>query len=240
MPSVPFFISKRYTLSKKDSRFISLISTISVIGISLGVAALIIALSILNGFEETITNKIVDFDSHIKISSYKHLLPDYEKNQKEIKDIVHPYDIYVNPYLSSLVIIGTKQIKEGVSLKGINPFDSWSGLRENITAGSFDLTEGSEKIIIGQKLANKLHASVNDELTVFALKDNQLPSPQNLPNIMKLRISGIFESGMAAYDDLIAYINLESSQDLFAIGNNINGYDIRINNISKIDSLNRS
>ena len=71
----PFYISKRFTFSRKDSRFFSFISVISVIGISLGVATLIIALSILKGFEKTITNKIIDFDSHIKLSSLIATLP---------------------------------------------------------------------------------------------------------------------------------------------------------------------
>ena len=112
MPSVPFFISKRYIFSKRDSRFINLISTISIIGISLGVATLIIALSILNGFEQTITNKIVDFDSHIKITSYRNTLPDYHRVQPIIKNMLGKYAIYVNPSASNLGIIGTKKIKE--------------------------------------------------------------------------------------------------------------------------------
>lgn len=201
----------------------------------MGVATVIIALSILNGFEETITNKIVDFDSHIKITSYKNTLPDYKTNLSIIKSKLGKYTIHVNPYASNLAIIGTKKIKEGINIKGINTFDDWSGVKGSIIEGHFDLNNG--KIIIGKKLANKLQLRINDEVTVFALKNNQLPSPENFPNIEKYTISGFFESGMAKYDDLIAYISLEEAQGLFSIGDNINGYDIKLNNISKIDSL---
>jgi len=235
MPSVPFFISKRYIFSKKDSRFINLISAISVIGISLGVATLIIALSILNGFEETITNKIVDFDSHIKITSYKNILPDYKINKSLIENLLGDYRVFVNPYASGLTIIGTKKIKEGVSIKGINPADNWKGIEQSIIEGSFSLDEN--KIIVGRKLADKLQLKINDKVTLFALKNNELPSPESFPNIDRFTISGIFESGMAEYDDLIAYISLNDAQKLFSIGENINGYDIKLNNISKIDSL---
>ena len=69
--SFPFFVSKKFVLSKKGSKFITFISSISIVGISLGVATLIIALSILSGFAQTLTNKIIDFDSHITISSYQ-------------------------------------------------------------------------------------------------------------------------------------------------------------------------
>ena len=235
MPSVPFFISKRYIFSKKDSRFINLISAISIIGISLGVATLIIALSILNGFEETITNKIVDFDAHIKITSYKNILPEYKENKTSIENLLGDYKTSVNPFASQLAIIGTKKIKEGVDVKGINPEDKWEGVEGNIIEGNFGLDE--KQIIIGKKLTDKLHAKTGDEVTLFALKNNQLPSPENFPNIDRFTISGIFESGMAEYDDLIAYISLTDAQQLFNIGDNINGYDIKLNNISKIDNL---
>ncbi len=235
MPSVPFFISKRYIFSKRDSRFINLISIISIAGISLGVATLIIALSILNGFEQTITNKIVDFDSHIKITSYRNTLPNYHTVQPIIKNMLGKYAIYVNPSASNLGIIGTKKIKEGVNIKGIDSSDNWNGIKETIIKGKFDLADG--KIIIGEKLANKLRIKVGDKVTLFALKNNQLPSPENFPNVAQYFVSGIFESGMAEYDDLIAYISLKSAQDLFSIGDNINGYDIKLNDISKIDSL---
>ena len=235
MPSVPFFISKRYIFSKKDSRFINLISVISIIGISLGVAILIIALSILSGFEETITNKITDFDSHIKITSYKNILPDHKKNKKLIENIIGNYKDYVNPFASGLVIIGTNKIKDGVSIKGIQKEDNWKGIKQSIVEGNFNLDEN--KIIIGKKLADKLRIKVNDSVTLFALKNNQLPSAENFPNIEKFIVSGIFESGMSEYDDLIAYISLTDAQNLFSIGNNINGYDIKLNNISVIDSF---
>ncbi len=233
--SLPFFISKKYIFSKKDSRFINLISVISVMGISLGVATLIIALSILNGFEETITNKIVDFDSHIKITSYKNILPDYKKVKPLIENLLGDYKIYVNPFASNLAIIGTNKIKEGVSIKGINQNDNWKGIEKSILRGKFNLSEN--KIIIGKKLADKLQVKIDDKVTLFVLKNNQLPSQENFPNIERFTISGIFESGMSGYDDLIAYISLNNAQRLFSIGDNINGYDIKLNNISKIDSL---
>ncbi len=82
----PWFIAKKFIFSKKDSRFINFISSISVVGIALGVATLVIALSVLNGFEQTITNKIVDFDSHIKITSYRSILPDHYKILPQLED----------------------------------------------------------------------------------------------------------------------------------------------------------
>ena len=237
--SFPFYISKKYTFSKKDSRFITFISTISIVGISLGVATLIIALSILNGFSRTITNKIINFDSHIQITSYTGTLPDYQSALPVLEKKLTPFAESINPFVSELAIISSKIIKDGVNIKGIRPEDKWIGVKEDIIKGKFDLSADSDlpSIIIGKKLADKLLVKVGDKVTIFALNKNQIPSPENLPNIKQFRISGIFESGMAAYDDLIAYVNIKTAQSLFNIGNQVTGYDIRLNNISKIDSL---
>ena len=236
--SFPFFISKKFTLSKKDSRFITLISSISVIGISLGVATLIIALSILEGFEETIRKKIIDFDSHIQISSYQNILPNYRRVLPNIVEMLNPFVEDVNPYASNLAIIGSKFAQEGINVKGILPENRSLKLKENIISGEYSLfSEDKPVIIIGKKLADKIFVNVGDEVTIFALNNNRIPSPDNLPNIQKFIVTGIFESGMAEYDDLNAYTNLKTAQQLFNFGDNITGYDIKLNDITKIDSL---
>ena len=130
--SFSFYISKRYIFSKKDSKFISFISTISIAGIALGVATLIIALSILNGFERTITNKVIDFDSHIQISSFTGTLPDYHYALPILKSKLQPFEESINPFVSDLAIISSKTIKDGVSIKGIRSEDYWKGVKEDI------------------------------------------------------------------------------------------------------------
>lgn len=236
--SFPLFISKKFTLSKKNSRFITLISFISVIGISLGVATLIVALSILEGFEKTIQKKIIDFDSHIQISSYQTLLPNYKRIMPNIREMLNSFAEDISPYASNLAIISSKFVQEGVNVKGILPENQTLKLKENIISGeySFDSVE-NPAIIIGKKLADKIFVQVGDGVTIFALNKNQIPSPDNLPNIQKFIVMGIFESGMAEYDDLNAYTTIKTAQTLFNFGDNITGYDIKLNNISKIDSL---
>ncbi len=240
--SFPYFVSKKYTFSRRDSKFITFISSISIIGIALGVATLIIALSILSGFANTITNKIIAFDSHIQIKTYTNVLPDYHSGLPLIQNKIAPYGEYVNPFVSKLAIISSKFGKEGVSIKGIFPDGNYDGVKKDIIDGKFELKSANNipSIIIGKKLANKLLLKVGDKVTIFALTNDQLPSPDNMPNIKRFVVSGIFESGMAAYDDLNAYVNISQAQTLFGIGDNVTGYDIKLNNISKIDSLTSS
>ncbi|NWF89678.1 MAG: ABC transporter permease [Ignavibacteriaceae bacterium] len=235
--SFPLFISKKFTLSRKESRFITIISSISILGISLGVATLIIALSILEGFAETIQKKIIDLDSHIQITSYQTVLPNYKRVLPAIRQILGT-SAEVNPYASNLVIISSKHTKEGVNIKGITPENKSINLEKNIIEGKLDLNNDSPpSIIVGKKLADKLFVKLNDFVTVFALKNNEIPSIDNPPTIEQFKVKGIFETGMAEYDDLIAYTNLTCAQNLFGFGDKITGYDIKLNDISKIDSI---
>ena len=235
---LPLFISKKYTLSRKDSRFITFISSISILGIALGVATLIIALSILKGFANTLTTKIIDFDSHIEINSYQTILPDYHYVLPALEKKLNKSVLSINPFVSKLAIISSGKIKDGVNIKGIRPSDKWKGLQANLVEGNFELSDSSlPTIIIGKKLANKLFAKIGSKVTLFGLNNDKIPSIDNPPNIERFIVSGIFESGMAQYDDLNAYVNLKSAQSLFGIGDNITGYDIRVKDISKIDSL---
>lgn len=230
-----WYIAKTFILSRKDSRFISLISTISIIGIALGVATLVIAISVLKGFEQTITNKIIDFDSHIKITSYRSTLPDYHRTLLWLESRLESFYPEITPFASKLVIVSYKKKKDGINLIGIDPKTEKPFLVRNIVEGEFNLSDNG--ILIGKKLAEKLFVNVGERITVFALSNDQVPSPENLPNIEQYTITGIFESGMTEYDDNYAYTTLESAQKLFDIGDNINGYNIKLGDISKIDSL---
>jgi lipoprotein-releasing system permease protein len=237
--SFPWFIAKKYIFLRKDSPFINLISIISIIGISLGVATLIIALSVLNGFEKTLTDKIVNFDSHIKITSYRIILPNYKSTIPELESYLQKFEPSIFPFASKLGIVSSKKGKEGLNLIGIQSDSFIPGFTNDIIKGEFISDEQNNQIVIGKKLADKLFLDVGDQVTVFALRNDRIPSPSNLPGIEKFSVTGIFESGMAEYDDMYAYITLSDAQQLFDIGDNVTGYNIKLGDISRIDSLTR-
>jgi len=152
--------------------------------------------------------------------------------------MLNPFIEDISPYASNLAIISSKFVQEGVNIKGILPENKSLKLKENIILGTYSFaSDKNPAIIIGKKLADKIFATVGEEVTIFALNKNQIPSLDNLPNIQKFVVTGIFESGMAEYDDLNAYTKIESAQSLFNFRDNITGYDIKLNDISKIDSL---
>ena len=235
----PLFISKKFIASSKGSKFVSLISFISIGGVALGVFVLIIALTVLEGFEEAITKKIIDFDSHIKITAYQGKnLPSYKESETQIKNLIKPYENRIIPFLEKAVMISYKDNSEGIFLKGLRENDK-NSISQYMVDGKYDVSEhnGKPSIVLGLKLAQFLNVKPGDKITVFSLRDNKLPDFNNPPAIMQLYVTGLFESGMAHYDDLIAYTNLKNLQDLTEAGESISGYDIKLNDITKIDTV---
>ena len=231
-----FFVSRRYILSNKDSRLLNLISVISIVGIALGVATLIIALSVLNGFEKTLTQKITDFDSHIKILSYKESLPSADNFIEKLNIRLMDQIDFISPSVSKLAIISTKNRKEGINVKGIMEAEEINKIKSNLVEGNLNL-DNENSIVIGKTLATKLLLKVGDKVTLFALKNDKIPSMNDLPNIQSFFVDGIFESGMAEYDNMIGYTGLKAAQNLFSMPDEINGIDIKLMSVEIIDSL---
>lgn len=240
---VSLFITNRYIRTGRKSKTLNFISLITIGGIAIGVAAVIIALSALDGFENTIAQKIIQFNSHIQISSFANKnLPDYEYTRGFLLDRLKPYSIQISPYAEKISIIRYKKRSEGVTLKGLLPKYDVSDLKNNIVEGSFRLESqnGNASILLGRKLAERLLVKTGDKIVIFSLKNNDIPSPDNPPGIKSFTVTGIFESSMAEYDDAYAYTDLSSAQDIFGMQDYVNGYDIKLNSLEKVDSLARN
>ncbi len=238
--SISRFIANKYVRSKRDSKFISLISVISIIGIALGVTVVIIALTVLNGFERAVSEKIVKLNSHIYISAFgKRNLPDYKNVMGEIKDELGNNLESVSPFASKYGVLKSKRLSEGIEIIGLDPEQNNNQVESYIQSGKFDLGYSSEfpNLVVGKKLADKLFINIDDKVTIFGLRKNQPPSVQNPPLIQQFIVSGIYESGMAQYDDVNIYASLQVVQEMFEMENEVSGYNIRLNNISKVDSL---
>lgn len=237
--SLSFFIAKKYISNKQSSKFLSLVSVISVGGIAIGTAVLIIALTILNGFENVVAQKIVNFNSHIKITAFGNRnLPDSDVIQSKIVDFVGEDFESISKFVSKLGIIKSKSVSEGVTIFGIDPTSSNNDIEKYIIEGNYELdSEKQKQVIVGKKLSEKLNVTVGDKITLFSLRRDEVPSIDNPPAIEQFIISGIFESGMAEYDDLNVYIHLDVAKQMFEIQNSISGYNIRLNNVSNIDTI---
>ncbi len=235
-----FFITNKLINSHRKSGFISAISLIAMLGISIGVAVLIIALSVLNGFQKEIQNKIASFYSHIDLAAFDgQVLSNYKIAMPEIKSLIGNELINISPYVGQVAVIRSSARKEGVYIKGIEPEFDNSDLKTNIIAGKYDLTaEGDNfKIIIGNKLAKKLSVKMGDNVVIFTLRNYEARGVESVPNIYVFKVTGIYETGMSEYDDVTAFTDLGTAQKIFYYGTNLSGYDIKLKNINNADSV---
>ncbi len=236
--SFPLFIVNKYIRSQKFSFLFSFVSLITIGGIALGVAVVTIALSILDGFDSIISEKIVNFNSHIIISSYgdQDLLENKEI-EKRIKTNLEGELLSYSKFIAKNSIIKSKKTSEGVLLFGIDPEKTNLDIKNMIHSGQyFNKTPKRKEIILGRKLAEKLKLIVGNKVTLFTLQNNELPSYANPPVISQFSVVGIFESGMPEYDDLKAYIPLDLAKSILKMENKISGYNIKLKDLSEIDA----
>lgn len=232
-----FFLAKRFLGSKKESSFISFITTISIAGIAIGVAALIIAVSVLGGFEKEITEKTISLSSHIQVTSFKKEgIADYNAVLEQLKDTSN--NLFVkeaHPFVQREAVIKFKDRTEGIIIKGIRNEDSIFSRQRKIVqgAGTLGLVDSSvSNIIIGNKLANKLNIPVGSKIFIIATVG--IPSAANTPSVKGFNVIGIYESGLKEYDDVLLYTDLRDAQKLFSMGPYVTGIEVFLTNTDKI------
>ena len=234
------FIALRYLKAKQLSKSASFITNISIAGIGLGVAIVVIALTIFDGFNNAVTQKIIQMDSHIKITGFggrrlknsNNFVTNLKKQfPNKIKNIY--------PFILNQAIIKSEKQTDGISLHGITKTQMQSLSKYIISrVKSFDSSKSEKNfIIIGQKLAERLFVKVGDKVTLFALEKPEAPSDNNPPIIEKFVIGAIYESGMAEYDDLNVYFDINSAKKMFYLKDEVSGYNIQVNDVNKIKEI---
>jgi len=235
--SFPLFIVNKYLRSQRFSFLFSFVSLITIGGIALGVTVVTIALSVLDGFDSIISENIINFNSHIVITSYGDR--DLEEDNEIEKLITAKLDgklLSYSKFIAKNSIIKSKKYSEGVLLFGIDTEKTNLDIKKMILSGEyFDSSSDKKEIILGKKLAETLQVNVGDKVTLFTLQNSKLPSYTNPPMISQFSVTGIFESGMPEYDDLKAYIPLSLAKSILKIENNISGYNVRLKDVAEIE-----
>jgi lipoprotein-releasing system permease protein len=225
--------------SKKKFNFITIISLISIIGVTIGVAALIIVLSVFNGFSSRVTSILISFDPHIRIEATEgNKVTDYNSIQEKIKDLGIKSSA---PYTLNKGMLTNETSNEVVFIKGVDEKEvgDVSGVVEFMRFGEFDLKNNGDYggIIMGFSLLGKLKARPGDTLTLLSPVGLENSLTQFVePKTKKFIISGVYDSDNKDYDGNYAYISLENSQDLFQLEGKVNGVEIRYNNISESEA----
>lgn len=221
-------IALRYLRSKNRNRFISFISLISVLGIAIAVAVLIIVLSVMNGFEYEVRSKILTVVSHGAISGWTGKMDDW----REVQEIAerHPETESVARFVSGQgMLVGRDGIR-GIEIRGIHPAAELrtSGFAKLMEQGTVkSLEAGAYRMVIGRGLADLLDADVGDRL-VLIIAQGMITPAGLVPRMRRFEVSGIFNAGMYEYDRGLVLINVEDAARLFRLGDAVSGVRLAV------------
>tara|TARA_Y100000741_G_scaffold361389_1_gene345258 strand:+ start:1347 stop:2579 length:1233 start_codon:yes stop_codon:yes gene_type:complete len=232
---VPFnlferFIAFRYLKPLRSGGLLSIISWFSFIGICIGVATLIIVMSVMNGFRYELENRIIGFNGHIFIQKFEESFEYDFENLEELEEIK-----FVDPNITIQSLITTDFATKGILVKSIVP--------KNIKHYSFISKDmfienelDDDHIILGSSLARNIGAEVGTNIKLFS--SNTISSPfGQLPRSMNLEVIGIFNSGMSEYDTSFAFISLKNAQKISALDNEISIIEVHLSDLKSTESV---
>ena len=238
LSNLPLFIGLRYTRSKRSEGFVSFISGFSLCAMALGVTALIVVLSVMNGFDREIKSRLLKVVPHISLTTPQGFNPVQiaELQQQFLSADSEQSVVSVVPILQSFVMISHNEQQTGVVLQGLDPqLAHAQKLAENMLTGDIgQLAEGEFGIILGSQLARKLDVFIGDRLQLTLPKVSVTPAGI-FPRIKRVRVVGIFRVG-AQVDASVAFINHRDAQKLLQMGNRYQGVQIELSDPFVADS----
>ena len=236
-----WFIGLRYMKAKRSTSFISVITFISVAGITVGVTALIIVLSVMTGFEEDLRSKILGINAHVTVMEFGGAMKDYDGVMKKAAKIEGVEG--VTPFIYAQALLSSKGGVTGAVVRGIDleTFSSVMVLKEKIKEGSADglkktFREASKAgtlpgVVLGRELARSLGVWLGDEVKVVAPSF----SGSGLPRTASFKVAGVFELGMFEYDSSMAFVSLQNAQTFFKLEGQATGVEIKLKDLDKAE-----
>jgi len=236
-----FFIARRYVRSKRNVQLISGINFISIAGIAVGVAALLVVLSVFNGFTGVVTSVLISFDPHLRIEQRGGLSEvEYQSIQTVLASDKRIRGF--SPFVSGKTMLVSRAYSKVVFVRGVDDhmIGDASGLKEKIVLGNLALQDSANvgSIVIGFTLADRLAALIGDEIVVvslYAFNAALVPFGQFIT--AKLKVAGIYESNNKDYDANYAYISIPSAQRLFHMEHRFSGIEMRLTDIRLVDEV---
>ncbi len=231
--SLPFelFVGMRYTRAKRRNHFISFISLTSMVGIGLGVAALIVVLSVMNGFQEELRSRILGVASHLQITGANSVLADWQRVSSKVQTAKHVTG--TAPYIMAQGMLSNGQAVQGAIVRGVLPSEEGkvSDLAEHMRAGQLaDLKADEFGIVLGAELAQSLGVVLGDKVVLMAPQGQFTPTGV-VPRIKQFTVVGLFQIGMYEYDAGLALINIDDAAKLYRMGDNVSGVRLKLDDL---------
>jgi lipoprotein-releasing system permease protein len=235
------FMGLRYLKAKRKQTSISVMTLITVVGIMTGVMALIIVLSVMNGFREDLMSKILGVNPHILVRSYGGSFGGYKGLSEKINEIEGVQA--TTPYIYSEVLVRNKySTSSGALLRGIDTrsvekvIDIGPMIREGLLSSLDETHEGLPAIIVGAELARQLGIRPGDVLTVTSPQGRLTPLGR-IPIDRDYRVTALFDSEMYQYDALFVFVSLKELQDFLGLEDRVHGIEVKVTDVNKSDAI---
>jgi len=227
------FIAIRYLKLKRKNKSISFNTLVSIGGVAVGVMVLIVVLSVMSGFHEDLRNKILGVNAHLVVLNYYGGINEYKKVIAKIKKLSEV--VGASPFILGQVMISKGKRAHGIYLRGVNPSNEITIIKNRMKIGSFDFIKKNNEIspiIIGSELSAILGTYIGD--IIYIISPFQEPGPFGmLPKVKKFKVVGIFEIGMYEYDTNLAITSIKAAQEFFKTGDSVTGIEVILKNIYK-------
>ncbi|TDY02949.1 lipoprotein-releasing ABC transporter permease subunit [Thiohalophilus thiocyanatoxydans] len=225
------YVGLRYTRAKRRNHFISFISLTSMLGIALGVMALITVLSVMNGFEKEVRERILDMVAHLTVTDYRRGIPDWPDVARATES--NPKVIGTAPFVEGEGMLIRGKGVNGARIRGVLPDQEpkVSAVGGKMEVGQLsDLRPGAFDVILGRDLARILGVDVGDKITMVTPSLNVTPAGM-APRMKRFEVVGLFHIGMYEYDSALAVIHMEDAQRLFRMGNRVTGVRAKLDDL---------
>lgn len=234
------FLGLRYLKAKRKQRFISVITIISVLGVMVGVMALVVVLSVMNGFRSDLMSKILGVNSHVLVLNLSGTFNGYQQVAEKVEKMDGV--VAVTPFVYTQVMLNNSGRVSGAVLRGVDPesaarvvsFDKM--IKEGSLSSLSEAENGIPSIIIGSELAKQIGAATGSLVTVISPEGKLTPLGRT-PNTKRFKVTAIFDSGMYEYDASMVYISLGEAQRFLALGDSVTGLELKVKEVYQSDII---
>ncbi len=237
--SFEWFVSRRYLRAKRKQKFISLIALISVLGVAVGVLALIVVLSVYTGFTEGLRDQIIGINAHVSVQRFGFNITDPKSLIAEVEAV--DGIVAASPNIYSQALITSGAFSSGVVLRGIEPESAVrvTKVNQEMKEGSLldlDISDGLSRIVLGVQLAKQLRVENGDRVKLIS-PNGPLTPMGVIPKIRTCVIVGLFETGMFEYDSTLGYVNLDTARSMAGLGRGVHGLEVRVDDVDNADKI---
>jgi lipoprotein-releasing system permease protein len=224
----PLYVGLRYFRAKRRNQFISFISGMSLVSIAIGVMALITVLSVMNGFQDELRDRILSMTSDATVSGFDNRLQDWPAVVRDVHD--QPGVVAAAPYVEDQAMLANGANMSGTEIRGVIPDmeATVSDVGRRMVMGKMqELMPGSYDIVLGKDLAYALGAAPGDKVILMISQGNVTPAGL-IPRFRRFTVSGIFDAGMYEYDRGLAFINIKDAQTLYGFDDAVSGVRLKL------------